>query len=269
MKWGGYRVAASAALALALPACAAAQETCQLETVGAGKVVTVLDGRTFTLEDGRAVRLAGLEVPGAASDPSKAQTATNALVALISGQTVILKRGGSAQDRYGRLVAFAFAPNGEGRSLNSALVAAGYARTMPSNATKGCAKPLFAAEAKARAAKLGFWADPAFSALQAEDRAHVLAERGRFALVEGKVWSVRDAGAATYVNFARHWSRGFSVVILRRNQRIFSSAGVEPKALEHHRIRVRGIVERRGGPIIEAEYPEQIEIIDEHARVTP
>jgi endonuclease YncB( thermonuclease family) len=252
-----------------LPVCTAAQETCRLETFGTAKVAAVRDGRTFALDDGRVVRLAGLQVPGAARDKAHAQAAKDALAALTSGRIITLKRIGPAQDRYGRLLAFAFAADDAGQSLNVRLLTKGFARTLPGKATEGCVRPLFAAEAKARAAGSGFWADPAFSPLSAEDRARVLAHRGEFVLVQGKVLSVHEAGAATYVNFGHHWSRDFSVVILRRNQRTFSAAGVEPKALDHHRIRVRGIVERRGGPIIEADYPEQIEIIDEHARVTP
>jgi hypothetical protein len=52
------------------------------------------------------------------------------------------------------------------------------------------------------------------------------------------------------------------VTILRRLGKAFTTAGVEPKKLEGRRIRVRGWVEQRGGPIITAETPEQIEVLD-------
>lgn len=42
----------------------------------------------------------------------------------------------------------------------------------------------------------------------------------------------------------------------------FAAACVAPKALEGRRIRVRGWIEQRGGPIIAAEAPEQIEFAD-------
>ena len=41
-----------------------------------------------------------------------------------------------------------------------------------------------------------------------------------------------------------------------------SAAGLAPKALENRRVRVRGWVEERNGPRIEAASPEQIEIAD-------
>ena len=105
-------------------------------------------------------------------------------------------------------------------------------------------------------------ADPNFAPLQAENLTRVTAEQGHFALVEGKDLSVRESGATIYVNFGRRWTRDFTVIILKRQQRIFAAAGVEPKQLEGRRIRVRGWIEQRGGPIILAEAPEQIEFAD-------
>ena len=37
--------------------------SCRFEPAGTGKVRAVSDGRSFTLEDGREIRLAGIEVP--------------------------------------------------------------------------------------------------------------------------------------------------------------------------------------------------------------
>jgi hypothetical protein len=86
--------------------------------------------------------------------------------------------------------------------------------------------------------------------------------RGRFALVEGRVLSVRESGATIYVNFGRPWTRDFSVIILRRFGRAFAAAGLEPTSLAGRRIRVRGWVEQRGGPITATQAPEQIELLN-------
>jgi hypothetical protein len=43
---------------------------------------------------------------------------------------------------------------------------------------------------------------------------------------------------------------------------MFAAAGIEPKKLENRRVRVRGWVEERNGPRIEATRPEQIEIAE-------
>jgi hypothetical protein len=127
---------------------------------------------------------------------------------------------------------------------------------------KACADDLLATERATRAARRGLWADPNFAPLRSENPGLIKAARGHFALVEGKVLSVRESGATIYVNFGRRWTRDFTVTILKRQRRTFIAAGIEPKQLEGHRIRVRGWIEQRGGPIIEAASPEQIELVD-------
>ena len=90
----------------------------------------------------------------------------------------------------------------------------------------------------------------------------MLAARGRFAIVEGKVVSVRESGGTIYVNFGRRWSEDFTVTISKRNERLFSETGLMPKLLAGRRVRIRGVIEERGGPWIEAISPGQIEIAD-------
>jgi hypothetical protein len=112
------------------------------------------------------------------------------------------------------------------------------------------------------AARRGLWADPNFAPLRPENLARIAAAQGQFALVEGKVLSVRESGATIYLNFGRRWTRDFSVTILKRHRREFAAAGIDPKGLEGHPIRVCGWIEQRGGPVIDAVAPEQIERVE-------
>jgi hypothetical protein len=64
------------------------------------------------------------------------------------------------------------------------------------------------------------------------------------------------------VNFGRRWSESLSVTILKRQQRTFAAGGIDVKKLEGRRLRVRGWIEQRNGPVIEAAAPGQIELID-------
>jgi len=114
----------------------------------------------------------------------------------------------------------------------------------------------------ARTAKLGLWSDPYYALRRAENPAAVAVERGRFTIVEGNVLSVRESGGTIYVNFGRRWSEDFTVTIAKRNERAFTAAGVEPKTLAGRRVRVRGWIEERGGPWVEATRPEQIELVE-------
>jgi endonuclease YncB( thermonuclease family) len=243
-------VALLIAVAGAMPAAAApACKTTPLATVS---VAAVRDGRTLALKDGRELRLAAIEA-GAGSRA--------ALERLIGGQPLRLETLGANRDRYGRLVAFAYAGDAT-QTLQQGLLAAGDARVSARVGDKACADVLLKSEEEARKAHRGLWADPNFAPLQADNLLRLGSERGRFAVVEGKVLSVHASGATIYLNFGRYWTRDFSVIIPRRHQRSFTAAGLAPKTLEGRRVRVRGWLEQRRGPLIEADRPEQIEIID-------
>ena len=119
---------------------------------------------------------------------------------------------------------------------------------------------LRSAEAEARQAKRGIWAE-ATAIKNAESPGDILAGIGRFTMVEGRVLSVRQAGATTYLNFGRNWTRDFAVTISRRMLPALAAAGIVPKSLENKRIRVRGFVEAHRGPRIEVLRVGQIELV--------
>jgi micrococcal nuclease len=252
----------------------ATPSTCQFEALNeqvatTGRFKQIIDGRGFLLEDGREVRLAGIEVPlllastKDGSGQAAAHAAGAALERLLAGAQLTFKRLGAESDRYGRLLVQVFVERGGGGQvwLQQELVAQGHAR-VTARLDSNCAKELLSAERTARAAGLGLWAEAQFRARAAEKPEDILNERGRFALVEGKVLSVRESGGIVYLNFGRRWIRDFAVTVLKRNERLFAAAGMELKKLEGRRIRIRGWVEERGGPRIEAQGPEQIEIAD-------
>ena len=247
------RLPALAAGIMLLASPAAAQNACKLTTLGTGTVAAVRDGGSLLLGDGREVRLAGIEV----TDGSR-----SALQQSIGDRPVRLEALSPAPDRYGRIVAFVFAGDAP-QSVQQTMLEQGQARVAARIGSKPCADRLLAGERKARAENRGLWADPNFAPLPPDNLARLRAERGRFTIIEGKVLSVRESGSTIYVNFGARWSRDFSVIILRRNQRIFNAAGIEPKRLEGRRVRVRGVLEARRGPVIEADAPEQIEFADD------
>jgi endonuclease YncB( thermonuclease family) len=227
---------------------------CAFEPQGEGRVAAVIDIKTFRLEDGREVRLAGIEP----ANPDRARGAA-ALAAILAGRDVTLRGPDDTPDRYGRQLAFVFL-EGSDIPVQSELLSRGEALAAANVTDKDCAKTLAAAEAGARQAKKGSWADPA-AIKNAESSGDILAGIGRFAVVEGKVLSVRQAGATTYLNFGRNWTRDFAVTISRRMIPAFEAAGLTPKSLENRRIRVRGYIEARGGPRIDALLVGQIEML--------
>ena len=182
-----------------------------------------------------------------------------ALAAIIGGRDVTLHGDDDTPDRYGRQPAFVFLAGSE-TPVQSELLRRARRWFAADVADKDCAATLAAAEAEARQAKKGIWADPT-AIKNAESPGDILAGIGRFTVVEGKVLSVRQAGATTYLNFGRNWTRDFAVTISRRMMPAFEAAGLAPKSLENRRIRVRGFVEARGGPRIEVLRVGQIEVL--------
>lgn len=248
------------------PAPAAAAD-CGTEPLGSGNVRRVIDGRTIQLEAGQLVRLAAIEVPAlplpreTGAQTKAGLAAKAALEAILSGRSVQLKKLGSDTDRYGRVVAHVF-PEGQRVSAQQQMLAQGYARVAADVGAPACATALLAVENTARAGGVGLWADPYYVIQHAENPAKVLAERGRFTLVEGKVLSVRENRGTIYLNFGRRWSEDFTVTVLKRNESVFTGAGMALKKLAGRWIRVRGFIEERGGPWIEATRPEQIELAE-------
>jgi endonuclease YncB( thermonuclease family) len=254
-------------------AAAADAPACGGEVIATAAVVRVIDGRTFVLDDGREVRLAGIDVAALpdADGPQSGETvgsrAKAALESVLGGGPVTLKRLGATSDRYGRVLAQAFVAGDKGeRWVQAEMVGAGYARVSPRIGDRVCAATLIARERAARDAKLGLWAEPYYVMQKAEDHAAVATQRGRFTLVEGRVLSVRESGGTIYVNFGRRWSEDFTVTIAKRNVRLFTAAGLEPKKLQGRLVRIRGWIEERGGPWIDASRPEQIEVVEAKAK---
>jgi endonuclease YncB( thermonuclease family) len=242
--------------AAAAPANAAG---CALAPQGEGRVVEVIDARTFRLEDGRDIRLAGIE-PVTTADAKANPVA--ALSAIIAGREVTLRGEDDNPDRYGRQPALVFLEASD-TPVQSLLLARGEALVAATMTDRDCALVLGQAEAAARQAGRGIWSDPA-AIKNPESPGDILAGIGRFTIVEGKILSVRQAGATTYLNFGRNWTRDFAVTIPKRTIPAFEAAGIVLKSLENRRVRVRGWIEARGGPRLEALRVGQIELLGEN-----
>ena len=81
MTHKALRCVVTAAAVLLLQVAPASAAGCAFESLGEGRVATVIDARTFRLDDGREVRLAGIE----AAVPDKTR-AIAALTAIIGGR---------------------------------------------------------------------------------------------------------------------------------------------------------------------------------------
>lgn len=260
-KYPGRHLGASAFMPVMLLALSAAptrasESPCMAERAGEGRVASVVDARTFRMQDGREVRLAGVEEAASSLTARSHQRA--ALESLAGGRDIIL-RGSPNEDRYGRIVAFAVV-RGQDSPIQAQLIADGHLLVTAAIDDQDCVLFLRRREARARQARRGIWAEP--TALKnAEMPGDILAVVGQFVVAEGRVHSVREAGATLYINFGRRWTQDFAVTISRRSVADFEAAGVSLKSLERRRVRVRGWVEQRGGPRMHASWAGQIEVV--------
>ncbi|WP_316230238.1 thermonuclease family protein [Bradyrhizobium sp. SZCCHNR1051] len=223
--------------------------------LGEGHVSEIIDARSFRLDDGREVRLAGIEAP----PEEQRAAAIDALRVLLRGRDVVLRGEDDTPDRYGRQRAFAFVA-GANQPVQSELLRQGAVLRGIDLPDRDCTLSLGAAEAEARSAGRGLWKIGTVIK-NTESPDDILSRVGQFTVVEGKVLSVRQTGTTTYLNFARSWTRGFAVTIPKRMMAVLEGAGIDVKSLANRQVRVRGWIEAHAGPRLELTQIAQIEIL--------
>ena len=127
----------------------------------------VADGDTFYCQDGRKVRLIGVDSPELQQHPFGEQ-ARQALVQLIPpGTAVELQPDVAPTDRYGRVLAYVWS---DSKLVNEAMVRNGWAvlYTVPPNVKY--ADRLEGAQKEARARRTGLWLGSGFECLPSEFR---------------------------------------------------------------------------------------------------
>jgi endonuclease YncB( thermonuclease family) len=243
---------------------------CALSEPEAAQVASVVDGETLKLADGRTLRLIGAKAPLAplrwrGDDPwPMVEEAREALARLVPpGATIELRFGGSRSDRYDHILAQAFVVDGAQRTwLQEKMVGQGLARVYSFPDNRACVAELLAREADARAKRRGIWHVAVYRVRDALDVERLGRLTFSYQIVEGRVAAVGGRGRV-YLNFTDDWTTDFTVEIERKAMPLFAKAGIDPKALAGKRIRVRGWIAWRNGPMIEATHPEQIELLPE------
>ena len=228
----------------------------------------VQDGETLALADGTIVRLIGAKAPASplsyrGTRPwSLVQEAKDTLSQLVQGAEVELRFGGTRSDRHGRLLAQVFVVRGEERPwLQAELVAKGLARVYSFPDNHACVSELLAREAEARAEGLGVWGASAYRILAADDVGRLSRLTRSYQLVEGVVAATGEGKTRLYLNFAEDWRSDFTISVKRQDAEQLSAEGLDLNSLAGKRLRVRGWVEWRNGPMIEVTHLGQIELL--------
>ncbi|MDX1484936.1 MAG: thermonuclease family protein [Alphaproteobacteria bacterium] len=229
-----------------------------------GTAQRVIDGDTLVLADGREVRLVGIQAPklplgraGFRKWPL-ADEAKAALVRLTAGRRVRLLFGGRREDRHGRVLAH-LVRDADGLWIQGEMLRGGLARVYSFADNRKAVAEMLALERRARDAGRGIWAHRFYAIVSHRQAGRYI---GTFQLVEGRVRKTAVVRRWAYVNFGADWRRDFTISIRRRDLRAFRRAfGKRLERLEGRRIRVRGWLRLRNGPMIEATHREQIEVL--------
>jgi len=246
--------------------CAAAATAETLESpVFEARVAAAPTPAVLALADGRAVLVDGLLFPAPEDDGDAAAADRAAAAAHAAVLAAIVGRGASIEplregaDRWGRLPADVFRA-GDGAWLQGLLLAEGHARVEA--CPRGDAARLDrlrGAETIARAARRGLWALPAYRVRQADRRIWA----SGFAVVEGRVFATGGGGRMRYLNFAQDWRKDFTLRAERAVERGLDRAGIGFASLVGRRVRARGWMIYRNGPMLHISCPQQIEAMPE------
>ena len=245
------------ALLVLLAACGRAPGLDRLASGETGRVAEIRSGDALVLDNGLAVRLAGVEAPK--DDAPYAAEARNALRRLVDGRTVRLLYGGARRDRYGRALAQVKLSQG-GAWVEEALLRAGVVRARTWADNRAMSGELLEAEAWARNRKKGLWALPAYKVLVPWETANAFG----FQVVEGRVRRTGQTAAGPSLDFADDPGRGFSAEISSAALASFKTAGKAPDQLRGRLLRIRGPI-RSGydGSVMALDHPEQVEFLKE------
>ncbi len=232
-------------------------------------VASVVDGDTVVLDRTIAgatqVRLTGLQAPklplGRAGfrEWPLAKESKAALEKMILGKPVRLFYGGARMDRHGRLLAHLEGP--DGLWVQGEMLSLGMARVYTFADNRARADDMFARETAARDARRGIWAHP-FYAIRPPDPGVLAADIDTFQVIEGRVTSAAEVKGVVFLNFGDNWRTDFTIRLDRRIARQFRRAGLTADSYDGRQVRVRGWLKNWNGPTIEANHPEQIEVLE-------
>jgi endonuclease YncB( thermonuclease family) len=249
--------------------------TAGTETVAVAAVEPRL---VLRLEDGRLIRLSGLDPALSTPDaPDRDDVAREALAALVGHGAIGIAPLAAMPDRWGRITALAFradAAAGAPRDLAVAAIAAGLGRYLAEPAAHGCRAALVAAEDQARAQKLGLWADPYYAVLAVDDRAGFAERAGTLVVAEGRLAAVETGPMRDTLIFsgqrdepgdvsARGSRSGhtLSATIAPHVRKIIEARGVHVSSLIGRTLRLRGLLDMRFGPRIELGDPDDFDVL--------
>ena len=234
-----------------------------LDDGGIHKVVSVVDGDTVILKNGRQVRLVGIQAPKLPLGRPNFKAWPLGLESkaylenLSLGQDVQVRLADQPEDRYGRILGHLVRVS-DGAWMQGELLKAGLARVYTFADNRKLGAEMLALERQARSDKKGLWDLPFYAIRTAEN---VRFDGGTFQVVEDRVIDVAKVKKRIYLNFGPDWRTDFTVQIDARKAKLWRAQGLDLLTLKGKRVRVRGWIKNKNGPLIAVDHPERLEFI--------
>ncbi len=271
LLWAGAFALSATAVALSAAVGNAADlPECRVEATMVRTAVKVIDGETLVLDDGSEVRLVGAMSPRASDVAAEHATlplegrAKSELEALVLGKSVALAFDGRRSDRYGRLLAHVFMGAAPSRVwVQGHMLKRGLARVASMPGSVACLEALIVHERVAREAAAGLWSEAVYQIRSADRTAELLRYRSTYQIVEGRIASASERSGRIFLNFGQDWRNDFTAGLDAAAARLASASGLDVMGLGGRLVRVRGWIERRGGPYVAVHHPHQIELVAE------
>ncbi len=231
----------------------------RLTNGGTATLTAILPGGILQLQDGRQVKIAGIEIPPGYESKTEKYMYEFSGLNKSPAVPVRLYYDKTREDRYGRIIAFVYSNDWVG--FAESIVQQGYARAHSAPDNRAVATTLIGLDREARGYGNELWARPEYAVLTPEQ---ILDKKywDRFQIVEGRVRDVAEIKKTFYLNFGDDWKTDFTAVIPVNARSLFTAAKIKPKDLKNILVRVRGFTQYRNGPSIELTHPELLEILE-------
>lgn len=140
------------------------------------------------------------------------------------------------------------------------MIAAGLARAQPASGDTSCLADLVRIEDTAQRNRRGLWQHDRYAPFRADDPS-LVAQKGLYVLVEGRIISVGRGNRMNFLNFGRYWRQDFTVMVPAAVAARMADSGMAVESLAERKVRVRGIIEEDDGPLIRLTDAAEVEIL--------
>ncbi len=235
-----------------------------LKQTGQGRVLQIIDPRTITLDDGRVIRMTGIDIPDfALENPGEISLQTVRVLndLLLGKQVKIWQTRSSKKGRTNRMGHNLAHLTSEDKDIwvQGLLLRLGLARVQTTKTNPELADDLYTLEVSARSQRAGLWSLPEHMVLSPAEADNFI---GEFEVIEGTVTSASINKNRVFLNFGKDWRTDFTASIAPSDRKTFNKSGFNPLQWQGKTLRVRGWIEPYNGPYIEITHPEALELLD-------